>query len=223
MDKFNQTFLNDLMPDTITTFFGPPASGKSTICFEYISRFIDADKKVIYIDTEGGFSVERLKQINPKINLKNIIVFKPKNFEQQQKTIEDLNKQIKNSKKIALVIIDSLVMLYRLKLEDQAQKINSKLASQLQLLTEISRSFNIPVLITNQMYTHFDTKKNKMVGGSLIEYWSKTIIEIDYTDSDRKFILRKHKHLKEGEEIPFHIENSGIIFNKSRSFNIFRR
>jgi DNA repair protein RadB len=180
------------------------------------------NKKVIYVDTEGGFSVERLKLINPDLNLNNIVVFSPKSFEDQKKVISNLSNEIKNPKQFGLIIIDSLVMHYRLKLGDSPQKINSELGEQLRLLTQISRNFNIPVLTTNQMYTTFDTKKNKMVGGMLIEYWSKTIVEIDVDSSDKKFILRKHKFKKEGEERYFEIKNNGVCEVKNRSFKIFR-
>jgi DNA repair protein RadB len=159
LNSFFDEIIGELKSDTITTIYGPPGCGKTTVCFEYIVEALRKGKKVIYVDTEGGFSPERLKQMNPNLDLKNIIVFSPKSFEDQQKTIFNLNKQIKNSSQVGLVIIDSLVMLYRLKLGDSPQKINSELGEQLRLLTEISRTFHIPVIAVNQMYTTFDTKE----------------------------------------------------------------
>ena len=208
--------------ESITTIYGPPGSGKSTICFEYICRVLSLGKKVIYVDTEGGFSTERVKLIDANANLKNVVVFSPKDFEQQKSVIYSLTKEVKNSKNFGLIIIDSLVMLYRLRLEGAPQKINSELAEQLRALTEISRNLKIPVLVTNQMYTSFDTKQNKMVGGSLIEYWSKTIIEIEREGDNRKMVLKKHKFRKEGSEVHFEIKDGGLFEVKSRSFSFFR-
>ncbi len=220
LNNFFDTIIGGhLQKDTITTIYGPPGCGKTLICFEYILSVLKNGKKVIFVDTEGGFCVERLKQLDPNIDFNNIIVFSPKTFEDQQKVIENLNKEIKNSKIIGLVIVDTIVMLYRLKLGDAPQKINSELGEQLRLLTEISRSFKIPILVTNQMYKDFDTKETKMVGGSLIEYWSKTIIEIDKENDIKTIILKKHKTIKEGRKKTFEIAEKGIVEIKNRSFS----
>ncbi len=214
--------IGDLQKDTITTLFGPPGCGKSTMCFELANQALRHGKKVIYIDTEGGFSPERLQQINPQIELKDIIVFSPKTFEEQHSLIRNLSKQIKSANHVGLVLIDSLVMLYRLKLGDAPQKINSDLGEQLRMLTEISRTFHIPIFVTNQMYTTFDTKENKMVGGMVIEYWSKTIIEMDKQGHDKKLVLKKHKFKQGGQEILYDIDNSGLVENKGRGFSFFK-
>jgi len=222
LNNFFDNLIGELQKDTITTIFGPPGSGKSTLCFEYATACVNSGKTVIYIDTEGGFSPERLRQIDENVNLNQIIVIKPKSFEEQKDTIENLNKQIKNSKTIGLVIIDSIVMLYRLKLGGSPQKINAELGEQLRLLTEISRSFHIPILVVNQMYIHFDTKESKMVGGTLIEYWSKTIVEFNKDQESRYVKLIKHKYKKEGEEKKFEIVQTGFNQINSRSFNLFK-
>lgn len=221
--NFFDELIGELQKDTITTIYGPPGSGKSTICFQYAISCVRQGKKVLYVDTEGGFSVERIKQIMPQIDLSQIIVFSPKDFEDQKNVISNLNKQIKNSSSIGLIIIDSLVMLYRLKLEDAPQKINGELANQLHLLTEVSRNFHIPIIVTNQMYQNFETKEKKMVGGSLVEYWSKTIIEIDKEQDIRIAILKKHKYKKEGESKKFEIFQNGIVESKARGFNLFKK
>ncbi len=222
LNNFFDELIGDLQTDTITTIYGPPGCGKTTVAFEYIVSCLNSGKKVIYIDTEGGFSPERIKQMDKSANLNDIIVFSPKSFEEQHKVILDLNKEIKNSKTIGLVIIDSLVMLYRLKLGDAPQKINTELGEQLRLLTEVSRSFHIPILVTNQMYVNFETKEKKMVGGNVIEYWSKTIVEIDKDTEIKKFILKKHKFKKDGMEKQFEIEEKGVVESKTRSFGFFK-
>lgn len=216
------SLIDVLNEDTITTVYGPPGVGKSTLCFQYVISCLKESKKVIYVDTEGGFSTERLLQMDPNVNLNDVIVLSPRSFEDQKRAIFSLNREIKNNKTIGLVIVDSLVMLYRLKLGDAPQKVNSELGEQLRLLTEISRNFKIPILVTNQMYTSFDTREKKMVGGTVIEYWSKTIVEIDKDGDYRKAILKKHKYKKEGEEILFDINSLGFEEIKNRGFNFFK-
>jgi DNA repair protein RadB len=213
--------IGPLEEETITTFYGPPGVGKTTLCFQYCIDCLKQNKQVIYVDTEGGFSVERLKLIDEHISLKDIIVFSPKSFEEQIKVISRLNKDIKNAKHVGLIIVDSLVMLYRLKLGDAPQKINSELAEQLRLLTELSRTFKIPVLVTNQMYKHFETKESKMVGGSILEYWSKTIVELDKENGDKTLQLKKHKFKPESDKLHFEITNSGLVEKKFK-FSLFK-
>ncbi len=209
-----ENFIGKLNDDTITTFCGEPGIGKTTICFQYMADRLKSGKKVIFVDTEGGFCIERLMQIDRNINLNNIIVFSPKNFEKQNEIIKNLNDEIKNDKDISLIIIDSIVMLYRLELSDNPAKINSKLAKQLQLLTEISRTFKIPIITTNQIYYDFKSNDLKMAGGTLIQYWSKTIIYLKKNTDTKEIIIKKHKYKKEGIQKFFTIDDSGILLIK---------
>ena len=221
--------LEHLDDSTITTIYGPPAIGKTTLSYLYINDCLNKKMKAIYIDTEGGFSIERLKQINPNINLNDIFIFKITNFEKQKKTIKELNTQIKKIKKLGLIVIDSLVMLYRLKLgeeDNEYKKTNSELGEQLRLLNEICRNHKIPILIINQMYRVFDEKKqmnyNKMIGGDIIYFWAKTVIELDNLDGVKSAKLIKHKSIKEGDNINYELVNFGIKKSKNKSFNLFK-
>ena len=72
------------------------------------------------------------------------------------------------------------------------------------------------------MYTNFDTKEKKMVGGNVIEYWSKTIIELDKEMDVKIACLIKHKFRKESKKVEFDITNSGLIEKKTRSFGFFK-
>jgi RecA/RadA recombinase len=120
-------------------------------------------------------------------------------------------------------------MLYRLKLgedsKNQYKKTNSELGEQLRLLNEVSRKNNIPILIINQMYKVYDEKKetyfNKMVGGDIVHYWAKTIVEVENQNGIRQVKLIKHKNIKEGNKINFDLIDFGIKKSKRLGFNFF--
>lgn len=215
--------------DIITTIYGPGGSGKSNLCMVVAVSQAKKGNKVIYVDTEGGFSIDRFKQIHVgtkeevEKDLKNIMILKPTSFQEQEDDFEKLLEFVKKGS-ISLIIIDSLTILYRLELgeainskeQDKISRINRKLANQLRILNEISRKQNIPVLVTNQVYSSFnkelDSKLEKeisMVGGDLLRYWSKCLLEIQNDRGRRKLIIRKHRSLPENE-LYFDIVNSGI-------------
>jgi len=215
--------------DIITTIYGPAGSGKTNFCLLVSVSQAKKGNKVIFIDTEGGFSVERVKQIvgeNFEEILKNIILIKPVNFEEQKKAFSFLLKEIKTKGKIGLIVVDGMTMLYRLELGEAIQEgekekiknINRELAKQLRILAEIARNKNIPVIATNQVYSEFLSEEEfkagkkagvRMVGGDILKYWSKCIIELKIEGKRRKAILKKHRSLPE-KTLNFEITNKGI-------------
>ncbi len=216
--------------DIITTIYGPGGSGKSNFSLSVCVSEAKAGKKVVFMDTEGSFSVERFFQIHGgneedvKRDIENILLLKPTSFEEQEDSFNSLLKWVKESE-ISLIIVDSIVMLYRLELGDaikteeteKIREVNRKLAAQLRSLNEIARKRNIPVLVTNQVYTQFVKNETEekierevnMVGGDLLRYWSKCLIELQNLHGKRRAILRKHRSLP-NKEINFEIINSGI-------------
>jgi DNA repair protein RadB len=195
----------------ITTIYGPPGSGKTNLCLLCMTKH--ADKKIVYIDTEGSFSVDRIKQLSPDYEevLKNIIVLKPTNFDEQKKVFEKLKSIITD--RIGLIIIDSIAMLYRLEIgvNKDVFKVNRDLGVQLVDMVHIARKFKIPIIITNQVYSDFEDKtKVNIVGGDILKYASKCLIELQKTDRGKKAIIRKHRSIAEGKELEFKIVNEGI-------------
>jgi len=215
--------------DIITTIYGPAGSGKTNFCVIVAVSQAKKGNKVIYIDSEGGFSVDRIKQLagdNYNAVLNNILLLKPTNFDEQEKAFSELLKEIKSKGSIGLIVVDGMTMLYRLELgeaiksknEYKIREINSKLAKQLRVLAEIARNKLIPVIVTNQVYSEFLSEKElkagkeksvNMVGGDLLKYWSKCLIELKNERGKKRAVLKKHRSLPE-KELNFEIVNSGI-------------
>jgi DNA repair protein RadB len=216
--------------DIITMIAGGPGTGKTNFVILAACSQAKKENKVIFFDSEGGFSSERVKQIVGKENLdkilEKILILNPTSFEEQKKEFVKLLGLIKK-KDVGLIVVDGMAMLYRLELGDavssgedeKIKEINREVAKEMRILAEISRKQNIPILITNQVYSEFlseeDLKKGverttSIVGGDLFKYWSKCIIELKNERGKRKAILLKHRSLPE-KEIEFVIKNEGIF------------
>ena len=213
----------------ITMLAGPAGSGKTNFVLLVVCSQAKKGNKVIFIDTEGGFSVERIKQIvgeNYKDILKNIFLLEPTSFEEQKKNFSMLLAKVKKEH-VSLIIVDGMAMLYRLELGDaikektdkKIKEVNREVAKQMRVLAEISRKQNIPILITNQVYGGFlseeDWKKGveremNLVGGDLFKYWSKCIIELSLDKNKRKAVLVKHRSLRQ-KELSFEIKDKGVF------------
>jgi len=215
----------------ITMIAGPPASGKTNFVILATCSLAKKGAKVIFIDTEGGFSIERVKQIvgeDYKEILKNIFLLEPTGFEEQKKLFLKLSEQVKKEN-IGLIVVDGMAMHYRLELggakgkesndDEEIRKVNRELAFQMKILAEISRRQKIPVIITNQVYSEFlsDEERKKgvkprvnLIGGDLMKYWSKAIIELKNENGKRKAILLKHRSMPQ-KELSFEIREKGIF------------
>ena len=217
--------------DVITMIAGPPGSGKTNMCILAACSQARKRGKIIFIDTEGGFSVERVKQIVGKDYeeiLKNIFLLEPTNFDEQRKSFSQLLNKLKKEH-AGLIVIDGMANLYRLELGEAAKsgeqseklirELNSKVAQQMRVLSEISRKQKIPIIITNQVYNEFLSeeemrkgvkKEVNLVGGDLLRYWSKCIIELKIENRKREAILLKHRSLPI-KEMSFEIREKGIF------------
>ena len=205
----------------ITTVYGPAGAGKTNIALLSTVGVVRSGKKVIYIDTEGGMSVERLTQIAPDHEhiLKDVIFYKPTTFKEQ----EEAFSKLRSGTNVGLIVVDSVAMLYRLELNPKdAPEVNRAMGKQLALLTEIARKKDIPILITNQVYALFDSRdKIQMVGGDLLRYASKCLIELQITPNARRAVLKKHRSMPAEKIMNYAIVNSGIVEVKEKRFSLF--
>lgn len=210
------TFLNGgYDSDIITTIYGPSGAGKTTLCLLAAVQAVRSNKKVIYIDTEASFSVERLIQIAPedytKI-LEHTLFLRPMDFADQQKAFDKLCKLVDST--IGLIVVDTISMLYRLEIgqTNDIYNVNKKLGRQLAALSEIARREKVPILVVNQVYANFEDKdKVNMVGGDILRYSSKTLLELQILAQGQRLItVRKSRSLPEGKMFSFKLIHTGI-------------
>jgi DNA repair protein RadB len=197
-----------LSDGVITHVFGPPASGKTNLALMAVFKAYSLGK-VIYVDPEGGFSVERMRQIaGDKLNevLASTLLVKPTTFEEQKLAFSKLD-EIMMSQKVSLIVVDSIAMLYRME-EDKDVRMLGRMLAQ---LLRISRKYEIPVLLTNQVYSDYETDAVRPIGGTIGEYFTKNMVElVRNRDGTRCAILRRHISKHEGEGLEFRIVDAGI-------------
>ncbi|GIU68876.1 MAG: DNA repair protein RadB [Candidatus Woesearchaeota archaeon] len=198
--------------DVITTIYGPPGSGKTNFCLLAMANL--KDKKVLYVDTEGSFSLERFKQVctDYKAVLERTIFLTPTTYSEQKDAFEFIKRSVDD--RFGLIIVDSIASLYRLELgvSNDIQAVNRELSLHMANLTEIARKKRIPIVLTNQVYADLEDKdKVKAVGGDVIKYWSRVLLELQRLKGDlRKIIVVKHRSIKEGKFAVFRIVHSGL-------------
>jgi len=198
--------------DVLTCIYGAPGSGKTNILLSCIANSSSLKgKKIIYIDTEGNFSTTRFKQICSDYEevMDRMVFLSPVTFDEQRNAFDKLRKIVTD--KVGLIVLDSVAMLYRLELgkTKDVYNVNRDLGLQLSYLTEIARKKNIPVLVTNQVYADIDKGGLKMVGGDILRYSSKCLIELSREDDVRTATLRKHRSLPD-KSINFIITDEGV-------------
>jgi DNA repair protein RadA len=142
-----------------------------------------ANGKAVFIDTEGTFRPERIKQIaeaigaTPEKVLKNIFVARAFNADHQILLIDKIGEMIKNEEPIKIVIIDSLTAHFRAEyagrgmLADRQQKLNKYLHN----LMKLAETYNLAIYVTNQVLTNpamMFGDPTVAVGGNIVAHGS---------------------------------------------------
>lgn len=149
----------------ITETFGAYGSGKSQLGFALaVNVQLPKEKggaagKAVFIDTEGTFRPERIKQIaegigaNPEKVLKNIMIARAFNSDHQMLLVEKVADLITKGEPIKLVVVDSLIAHFRAEftgrgmLADRQQRLNRHLHD----LGRLAEKYNLAVYVTNQV------------------------------------------------------------------------
>nr|WP_303716324.1 DNA repair and recombination protein RadB [Methanoculleus marisnigri] len=198
---------------TITQIYGESASGKSAFCLMAAVASLRAGNSVVYIDTEG-FSVERFTQIagaDAAEFADRLYLFEPLDFAQQGTMIADTEGLLKASDhaSIGLLVMDSATALYRTELDLGREALRKLLHHMIKLLG-LAKKYDIPVLITNQIFMDIERERVSGLGGTALEHLSKAIVRLEKKDSVRRAMLRKHRSRPEGLTFDFLITEDGI-------------
>jgi len=194
----------------ITQFYGEPGGGKSTLSMLSAVRCLQRGRAVIYIDTEG-FSTERFRQIsgdNAEEFAKNLFLFEPCDLREQGVMIGECAPVLKN-RDVGMIVLDSATALYRTETGTHGD-IQRRLGHQVVMLLGYAKRYDIPVIVTNQVYTDIDHNILTGLGGTVLRHISKVIVRITKQESHRLAVLEKHRSRPEGGSFKFLIIEEGI-------------
>ena len=189
----------------ITEFYGEFGSGKSQICHTLSVTAQQAKESrglggaVLYIDTEGTFRPERVKQIaegrglDSNEVLSNVILCKVYNASHLELMVQTLGKYIEKFG-TKLVVLDSIISLHRAEfsgrgtLAERQQKLNT-LVHRLLRVAEI---YNVAVVVTNQVQTQPDSffgDPTRPAGGNVIGHACTYRIYLRKAGGDRVALM----------------------------------
>lgn len=185
-----------VMTMSITEVFGEFRCGKTqmshTLCVttQLPKDMGGGEGKVAYIDTEGTFRPERIKQIaekydlDPESCLENVTYARALNSEHQMELVEQLGSEL-SSGEYRLIIVDSIMANFRVdycgrgELNERQQKLNQHLSK----LNRLAEEFNVAVFMTNQVQSDpgasalfASADGRKPVGGHVLAHASATRI-----------------------------------------------
>lgn len=180
-------------PEGITLVYGPPGSGKSTLCLQIAAN---NPGKIFFIDTENACNVERLQLINPLVDLSNIIVFKATRYSEQYAVV----KRLQDTKNCSLILIDSFTKYHRRKAQEKTN-IRPATIKMLHMLKEL----HIPVVLTSQIYTDFHGRE-RPIAYDLFRRFAQYTLKLENKQSKRTLTIEQT-----GVTIPFIITEKGLV------------
>jgi len=169
-EEMNKLLGGGVETGSITEMYGAYASGKSALA-HHLAVSVQRSKEegglngtVLFIDTESTFRVQRIQQIAEHMGmdfkkvLKNIQVARAFNSDHQMLLAEKLGDYMKEGTNVKLVIVDSLMSLFRSdfsgrgQLADRQQKLNKHIHT----LQRIADQYNVAIYVTNQVMSKPD-------------------------------------------------------------------
>lgn len=162
IQALNNLLLGGFKIGSLNLVYGKPGVGKTTMMMSIIPDFIGKEGEAIVVDTEQGWSEERLRQIFEKRKcsrgLSYTKIYKATSMAEQHKIItkileEDIESNDWNPK---IIIVDSIVAHYHSQLLEvpitylatKARELQGKLSIEINSLLKIASSYDAVVLIT---------------------------------------------------------------------------
>jgi len=210
---------------TITEVYGLNGSGKSQICFTAAAIQANKEGLIIWVDTENTFSTDRLEQISivrdldsEKV-LNNVIHLRAFDAFHQVRIMEELGSYMDEQKKegteIKMIIIDSITMNFRAEYEGRGtlSPRQQLLNRHLKLISRYAESYNIPVIMTNQVLSNAEGTFGdpiRAVGGNIMGHRATYRIYLRKGSKTKRVALMDDSPEHPRNEIVYYLTEEGV-------------
>jgi DNA repair protein RAD51 len=164
IDSLDKIFSGGLQNGTITEISGLRGTGKTQLALQFAIEPLSNNKKILFIDTTVEFRPERFLQIIQSRNLSPSLLenLHVSRVTDTQKQIEVL-KNLENND-FSLLIIDNVTDLFSFEYSKKEHLIekNTNFGNYMIKLSKLTQLNNIPIIITNQIFSHDDTNYRRM-------------------------------------------------------------
>lgn len=205
-----------------TLIYGETSTGKTTFAIQCAVNFAKKGLRTLFIDADNTFSPNRLSQIvtdNLTLIAPLILILKPQTFREQATIIQNLPNYNLNT--ISLIVIDTITNLYQMEFAttEKIITLNMELNWQLAHLNELTKSFNIKLLLISHVHSLVQDnieERTEPLAHRVLKHWSKTIINLEnMTEPAIKKATVKKGEIKLKDNSCFYtISGKGIVLSE---------
>ncbi|MDC0211911.1 recombinase RecA [Candidatus Nitrosopelagicus sp.] len=164
IDSLDKIFSGGLQNGIITEISGLRGTGKTQLALQFAIELLNDNKKILFIDTTVEFRPERFLQIIQSQNLPPSILenLHVSHVTDTQKQF-DILKNLENDD-FSLLIIDNITDLFSFEYSKKEHLIekNTNFGNYMIKLSKLTQLKNIPIIITNQIFSHDNMKYQRM-------------------------------------------------------------
>ncbi|MFX0099156.1 MAG: hypothetical protein ACFFCS_06200 [Candidatus Hodarchaeota archaeon] len=212
-NNFNELIGGGFQGGFIYNIFGPPASGKTQVCFQLIVDFLNHSEfkgqEVMFIDSDLTFRPERVIQVSGTPGILNkILVSKCYSSDHLLTILKNMESMLENGKPVPLIIFDSLLSNYFSVYVDDSLKRHVVLLEIMENLKFLARKYKSCVVFTNRVGPGILTP----AGGNILIDYSDFIISLNKPVASKDILeVRLIKSPNQPENVKeFKITTSGI-------------
>ncbi len=176
-----------LAEGVIILVFGEAETGKTTLAIQCAVNCARMGYKTLFIDCNHTFFPKRMAQIagdDFESLAPHVILMRPRDFKQQTLAFDELNDFI--SKKVGLLVVDTITSLYSENIGGEAKKgfaLNRELNRQMAGLAQISKTQKVASLVISQVRSVVFQEQAVVqpVATRVLKFWADTTINLKPT------------------------------------------